>query len=198
MPPVLDIAFHELSRGRAQDVVAREVGRGVHEGHDVLQLVAEAISAARLIKGGAAPNAATESLVKQPAVEQKVRGKLGRFHFDRAQEPAPPTPGFLECSLDVRGIAKTSYESACCFFVVRLPEKKSHLDGVSRFNLDHDLHGGARVEAGANVAGQSFVLHRGRIAQRAVAPDENGAITGERGRRWSRSGKSDAFAKFRI
>src|SRR5437667_6322848 len=145
-----------------------------------------------------APSAEIYSLVKLPAVEQKVRGKLGRFHFDRAQEPAPPTPGFLECSLDVRGIAKTSYESACCFFVVRLPEKKSHLDGVSRFNLDHDLNGGARVEAGANVAGQSFVLHRGRIAQRAVAPDEHGAITGERGRRWSRSGKSDAFAKFRI
>src|SRR5438067_10668903 len=193
MPPVLDIALHKLSRGRAQDVVASEVGRGVHEGHHVLQLVAEAVTATRLIKGGAAPRPAAESLVKQPAVEQKGGRKLGRFHFDRAQEPAPPTAGFLECSLDVRRIAKTSHEFACCFFVVRLPEKKSHLDGVSRFNLHHDLYGGARVEAGANVAGQSFVLHRGRIAQRAVAPDENGAITGERGRRWSRSGRSDAF-----
>src|SRR5438132_11297531 len=198
MPPVLDIAFHELSGGRAQDVVAREVGRGVHESHHVLQLVAKAVSATRLIKGRATPHTATESLVKQPAVEQKVRGKLGCFHFDRAQESVPPTARFLECSLDVCRIAKTSHESACCFFIVRLSEEKSHLDGLFRFNLDHDLHGGARIEAGANVASQSFVLHRGRIAQRAVAPDEHGAITGERGRRWSRSGKSDAFAKFRI
>src|SRR5438477_4233786 len=185
MPPVLDIAFHELSRGRAQNVVAREVGRGVHEGHHILQLVAEAVSAARLIKGRATPDAAAESLVKEPAVEQKIRGKLGCFYFDRAQEPVPPIAGFLECSFDVGGIAKTSHESACCFFVVRLPEEKGNLDGLSRFNLDHDLHCGARVEAGANLACQSFVLHRSRIAQRAVAPDEHGAITGERSWRWS-------------
>src|SRR5205814_8289330 len=145
MPPVLYIPFHELSRGRAQDVVPCEVGRGVHEGHHVLQLVAEAVSAARLIKGRATPDAATESLVKQPTVEQKIRGKLGCFHFDRAQEPVPPMAGFMECRLDVGGIAKTSHESACCFFVVRLPEEKSHLDGLSRFNLDPDLHYGARA-----------------------------------------------------
>src|SRR5437762_12915829 len=114
MPPVLDIAFHELSRGRAQDVVPCEMGCGVNEGHHVLQLVAEAVTAARLIKGRAAPHPAAESLVKQPAVEQKVGRKLGRFHFDRAEEPVPPMAGFLECSLDVRRIAKTSHESACC------------------------------------------------------------------------------------
>src|SRR6266705_2331683 len=105
---------------------------------------------------------------------------------------------FLECSFDVCGIAKASNESTRFFFVVRLPEKESHLGGVSRFNLNHDLHGCARVEAGANLAGQSFVPHRGRIAQRAVTPDESGAISGERTRRWSRSGKSDAIAKFRV
>src|SRR6266516_1528706 len=105
---------------------------------------------------------------------------------------------FLECSFDVCGIAKASNESTRFFFVVRLPEKESHLGGVSRFNLNHDLHGCARVESGANLAGQSFVPHRGRIAQRAVTPDESGAISGERTRRWSRSGKSDAIAKFRV
>src|SRR5438876_4436104 len=130
MPPVLDIAFHELSRGRAQNVVAREVGRGVHEGHHILQLVAEAVSAARLIKGRATPDAAAESLVNQPAVEQKIRGNLGCFYFDRAQEPVPPMAGFLECSFDIRGIAKTSNESTRFFFVVRLPEEKSHLGGA--------------------------------------------------------------------
>src|SRR5205809_3550893 len=124
MPPVLDIAFHELSRGRAQDVVPCEVGRGVHEGHHVLQLVAESVSAARLIKGRAAPDAAAESLVKQPAVEQKIRGKLRRFHFDRAKEPIPPMPGFLEGDFDSGGIAKSFYEGTRFFFVVRLPEEK--------------------------------------------------------------------------
>src|SRR5437773_9418238 len=104
---------------------------------------------------------------------------------------------FLECSFDVCGIAKASNESTRFFFVVRLPEKESHLGGVSRFNLNHHLHGRARVEAGANLAGQSFVPHRGRITQRVVTPNEPGAISGERSRRWSRSGKSNAVAKFR-
>src|SRR5207248_9582525 len=42
------------------------------------------------------------------------------------------------------------------------------------------------------------MLNRSWITQRAVAPDEHGTITGERSRRWSRSGKSDALAKFRV
>ena len=136
---MLHIAFHELPRGRAQDVLASQVWRGVHESHDILQLVSEPVSAARLIKGRAAPDSAAESLIKQPAVDQKVRGKLGCFHFDRAQEPVPPLAGFLECSLDVGGIAKTGNEFTRFFFVVRLPEEKSHFGGVPRFNLDHAL-----------------------------------------------------------
>src|SRR6266478_5711005 len=106
--------------------------------------------------------------------------------------------GFLECGFDVGGIAKTSNESMRFLFVVRLTEKESHLGGVSRFNLNHHLHGRARVEAGANLAGQSFVPHRGRIAQRVVTPNEPGAISGERSRRWIRSGKREAIAKFRV
>src|SRR5947207_8750553 len=81
MPPVLDIAFHELSRGRAQDVVPCEIGRGVHEGHHVLQLVAEAVTAARLIKGRAAPHPAAESLVKQPARSEEHTSEL-QSHSD--------------------------------------------------------------------------------------------------------------------
>src|SRR6266568_8573041 len=106
--------------------------------------------------------------------------------------------GFLECGFDVGGIAKASNQSTRFFFVVRLPQKKSHFSSFPRFHLDHDLNGRARIKAGANVAGQSFVLHRGRIVQRAVTPDERGAISGERSRSWSRSGKSNAVAKFGV
>ena len=70
MPPVLDIAFHELPRGRTQDVVARDMGRGVHESHHILQLVTKPVSAARLIKSRAAPEATAEGLINQPAIEQ--------------------------------------------------------------------------------------------------------------------------------
>ena len=66
--------------------------------------------------------------------------------------------GFLKCSFDIGGIAKARNESTRFFFVVRLPEKKSHFGGVPRFNFDYDLDRCARIEAGANIAGQSFVL----------------------------------------
>jgi hypothetical protein len=46
VPPVLNIAFHELPCGRAQDVVASQVWRGVYECHDILQLISEPVSAA--------------------------------------------------------------------------------------------------------------------------------------------------------
>src|SRR4029077_3946054 len=109
-----------------------------------------------------------------------------------------PLAGFLECGFDVGGITKASNQSTRFFFVVCLPEKKSHFGGVPRFDFDYQLDGRARVEAGTNLAGQSFVPHGGRIAQRVVTPDECGAISGERSRRWSRSGKGDAIAKFRV
>jgi hypothetical protein len=72
--------------------------------------------------------------------------------------------GFLERGFDVGGIAKASNESTRFFFVVRLPEEKSHFGGVRRFNLDYDLDGRARIKASTNVARQSFVFHRRRIA----------------------------------
>src|SRR6266516_6470366 len=37
MPPVLDIAFHELPCSRAQDMLASQVWRGVHKSHHILQ-----------------------------------------------------------------------------------------------------------------------------------------------------------------
>src|SRR5260370_33770035 len=82
MPPVLDIAFHELPCGRAQNVVASQVWRGVHEGHHVQQLITAPVCATRLIKRRAAPDSPTDSLIKQPALEHKGRGKIRCCHID--------------------------------------------------------------------------------------------------------------------
>src|SRR5439155_8117165 len=71
MPPVLHVTFHELPRGRTQDMLASQVWRSVREGHHVLQLISKSVSAARLINGRCAPDSATERLINQPAIEQK-------------------------------------------------------------------------------------------------------------------------------
>ena len=58
MPPMLDIPLLELPARCQQDLVARQVGAGVKERHDVLQLIAKTEGAARLVKSGASPDAA--------------------------------------------------------------------------------------------------------------------------------------------
>ena len=58
-------------------------GLGVHQRHDVLQLVAEAEGAARLVVAAARPQPAGQGLVQQPAVGQHVEGLV------RASPPGP-------------------------------------------------------------------------------------------------------------
>ena len=55
VPPVLHVPFDELVGGAAQQVRAEEVRPRESERHHILQLVAEAVCAARLEEAGAAP-----------------------------------------------------------------------------------------------------------------------------------------------
>jgi hypothetical protein len=60
---MLDIAFAKLMRGGAEKMLADQGRLGVHQCHHVLQLIAEAIRAAGLIKAGAPPEPAAKGLV---------------------------------------------------------------------------------------------------------------------------------------
>ena len=76
-------------RARAQDLLACDVGPCMHQGHHILQLVAEAVGAARLIERGTPPDAAGERLVEQPAIEQQVHGGIGRLDLHSTQNLFP-------------------------------------------------------------------------------------------------------------
>ncbi len=89
MPPVLDVALDELAGGGAQDVLARHRGLRIHERHDVLQLVAESVRAARLIECRARPHAARERLVERPAIHHRVERGLRRADADDREPPLP-------------------------------------------------------------------------------------------------------------
>ena len=54
-PPMLHVALDELPRGGAQQMARVIVRRATGERHAVLQLVAKAVGAARLIEGRRAP-----------------------------------------------------------------------------------------------------------------------------------------------
>ena len=55
MPPMLDVAFQELTARTERDLRAHEARFSVNEGHHVLQLVAETKGSARLVVAAARP-----------------------------------------------------------------------------------------------------------------------------------------------
>ena len=62
-PPMLDVALDELPGGRAQQMLARYGRLRGGKCHAVLQLVAKAVSTARLIEPRAGPDAAGQRLI---------------------------------------------------------------------------------------------------------------------------------------
>ena len=60
---MLHVAFAELTRGSAQQMLAGQGWLGMHQRHHILQLIAESIRAAGLIKPCAAPEPAAKGLI---------------------------------------------------------------------------------------------------------------------------------------
>ena len=89
VPPVLHVAFDELPAGGAQQVLARQVRPRQQQRHHVLQLIAEAEGAARLVVAGARPEPAADGLIEQPAVHQHVERIVRRAHLDRVERAVP-------------------------------------------------------------------------------------------------------------
>ena len=112
MPPVLHVAFEELARRAAQQVLARERGSACTSAIDVLQLVAEAEGAARLVVAAARPQAAGQRLVEQPAVGQHVEGAVGRLDLHRAERALPVLLAPFERSARCR-LRKRCTSAAC-------------------------------------------------------------------------------------
>jgi hypothetical protein len=86
---VLHVALDKLPRRRVDDVRARELRRGKDQREHVLQLIAEAERAARLIKGRSTPDAAGQALVERPAVHHQVERAIGRLHGQRVEDAVP-------------------------------------------------------------------------------------------------------------
>ena len=89
VPPVLHVPRDELAGRREEDVGPRDLGSGVDQRHDVLELVAEAVRAARLVEGRPRPDPAGQDLIEEPAVQEQVHRGVGRAHLDGAEHPIP-------------------------------------------------------------------------------------------------------------
>src|ERR1700733_158130 len=124
MPPMLHVAFGELPRGRCKNVLAGELRGGINERHAVLQLIAKAKRAARLIQRGSAPESAAERLIEEPAVQQKIDGQDRRLYLQRAERSIPPPARRVERFFHVVGRLQAFDYSPDTLDVLRLAQQK--------------------------------------------------------------------------
>ncbi len=110
---MLNISFGKLAARASKQVFPHEARLGVDEGHGILQLVAEAKSAARLVVAASSPETTGERLIQEPAVGKEIDGLIRCFHPDCAERPVPVAPHSIECLSCRNGVAEATGETGC-------------------------------------------------------------------------------------
>jgi hypothetical protein len=111
-------------------------------------------------------------LIEQPAVHQQVEGIVWRTDLDRVKDVIPRLMDRRERLL--RGIRATvpPHERTDLVHAFPLSQEEHETPCFPRCEGDDDVERGARVEAGAEAAGQRLTMERRRLRQGAVAAQE--------------------------
>jgi hypothetical protein len=88
-PPMLHVAGHELARRRAHQMLPRQRRLRHYQRHHVLDLIAKAVRATRLVEGRSSPYAARQRLIQQPSIEHDVHRAVGSLDLNRAEQAVP-------------------------------------------------------------------------------------------------------------
>ena len=179
-PPVLHVARGELPRRRAQQVFSREIGPRERERHPVLQLIAEAIGAARLVEGGTRPHPTGERLVEQPAIQHQVERAVGRAHLHGAEHVVPLFRHGGKHGVEIF-TAVADDERARLAATRGFAEEDDDLGRAVRLDHQRGLERAARIETCAHATRERLVAaQRSRVRERAVAAEELDAIAAPR------------------
>ena len=84
-----DVAFFELMGGGAQQVLAGHIPHRRHQGHPVLELVAETEGPAGLIESRPGQHPAGQRLIEQPLIDHQVEGAIGSLHPQGSEDVVP-------------------------------------------------------------------------------------------------------------
>ncbi|KFB72658.1 MAG: hypothetical protein AW09_002150 [Candidatus Accumulibacter phosphatis] len=179
MPPVLDVAFQELPTGAQQQMLPQQPGLGVDQRHHVLQLVAEPEGAARLVVAATRPESAGQCLVDQPAIGQHIDRRVGGAHLHGTKRVLPVLPDGCERAVCRQAAAKAPHQLVGFVSVAADTEPKDNLPLLPVGQVETDLDCAAGIQASPHLAGKAPAMQCGRIAQRAVAPQEFRAVAAE-------------------
>ena len=179
MPPVLDIPFAELTARTQEQVLAHQSRLGVDQRHHVLQLIAEAEGAPRLVVSAARPDTARQGLVQEPAVGQHVEGFVWCFYLHRAESVLPILTHRFERPARGSWPTKATYKVARSLGISSYTEPEDDLALLAIGELEADLDGGAGIQSRPYLPEQPRPSHGGGTSERAIAPEEFSAVAGE-------------------
>ena len=120
VPPVQNIAFGKLDAASTDDLVAGELGLHVQEGKRILQLIAEAEAASRLVQACSAPQPPGQILIEEPAIEQVIERFVGCANTTAIEHVVPVSLRFCLAIADVLpGMRRLGKHEGCITVVGR-------------------------------------------------------------------------------
>src|SRR4029453_18081155 len=114
------VSLLELPGGRPKDLSARFLGGTVNKRHRVLQLIAEAERAARLVEPGPTPYPAPKCLVDQPAIEHQIQRGIWRADLHGPEDAIPSRRDLLQRVVCSTGLTVEPNEPPRVFLGLRL------------------------------------------------------------------------------
>src|SRR5205085_6739471 len=183
----------------AQEMFARHRWSRQRKCHPVLKLVAETISAARLIKRRSRPQAADQRLIEQPAIEHDVHRPVRCTHLNAAEHVVPMLHDLAKDRIKI-GLAVARGQSLRFGGGGCLAEEENDVDHLVRLELQRGLKNATGIEAGAYPLGKrcGFSGKRGWVVERAISAQELSPVAGPRYLPSGEVGKRHAGAECRI
>src|SRR6266496_5155283 len=139
MPPMLHVAFFELVAAGEKDLFAGDGRAAIDERHHVLQLIAEAKCSSGLMEGRTRPDAARQSLIKQPAVQHCVHCRIRSLYFNRAEKIIPVCEDAFKRLVDVSSITEFSDQRLRRFRRLSFAEQKDEFAPFMRRQFNSRL-----------------------------------------------------------
>ena len=139
-------------------MLAEQIGRGVHQGHRILQLVAEAIGSRRLIERCATPEPAGDDLIQQPVVDEGIDCWIGRLDLHHREPSLPSLPHCGAFPFRRLFPAELLHETLCLGHALCRAEREYDRLPFAFVEQHLHLHGGAGIVARPHTAGEPYAI----------------------------------------
>ena len=149
-------------------MVPVEVGPREAERHHVLELIAEAIRASRLLISRACPHPAAQILVQQPAIHDHVERVVRRVHLHSIEHLIPTSPNDFGCSLSGGHGAVAPYQLLRVRSVIPLSQQHEQPSCLPGPQFDARVEGRAWIQTRANPIRQTAAAKLRGPRQRTV------------------------------